>query len=101
MPDHLDSARDAVQRASEETDDETVREQLRSIDEGLVELTERSETTDDGVKTSGEHPHGGELETVEERLAELADAVDGAARDHVTDARDAIDAYRRAYTRNW
>lgn len=101
MPEHLDSARHAVQRASEETDDPTVREQLRSIDEGLKEMTHHSETTDDGVSTSGEDPHGGELESVEERLVDLSDATDGAARTHVQEARDAIDAYRREFVRDW
>jgi hypothetical protein len=101
VPEHLDSARHAVQEASEETVDASLRQQLRSIDEGLMELTEHSETTDDGVKTSGDRPHGGELESIEEQLVRLSDHADGAARTHVQEARDTIDAYRREFVRDW
>lgn len=101
MADRLASARDAVRRASDETDDATVREQLRSIDEGLRELTEDEGPVDVGPSTEGDEPHGDDLEEIEAKLAGLADEAGGAARGHVEDARDAIDAYRRAYTRDW
>lgn len=110
MTDHLERAREDVRRASDVTDDETVREQLRSIDEGLKEIThssaeasldtdrsdERSRTT-----TEGDDPHGGDLKDVEAKLAGLGDDVEGTPRALVQDARDRIDDYRRQVTRDW
>ncbi len=101
MVERLAGAREAVQRASDVTDDATVRKQLRSIEEGLMEMTERGETVDDEAKTEGDVPGGDDLEEVEAKLAGLVDETDGAARRHVEDARNAIDAYRVAHTRDW
>jgi hypothetical protein len=101
MADRLASAREAVRRASDVSDDSTVREQLRSIDQGLREMTEASETTTDDVSTEGDVPHGEELRTVEEKIVGLADRADDEARAHLEDARDAIDDYRRSYARDW
>jgi hypothetical protein len=97
----LASAREAVVRASDESDDETVHEQLDSIDVGLKEMTEREETPDDEVSTAGDVPHGDDLQGIEAQLADLMDLTDGAALRHIEDARTAIDEYRRAYTRDW
>lgn len=101
MAHRLSSARDAVQRASDATDNAAVRKQLRSLDEGLMEMTESGDLPDDAPKTEGGVPHGDDLEEVEHRLADLAGEAEGEAQRHVEDARDAIDAYRRAYTRDW
>lgn len=104
MVDRLTSARDSVQRASDMTDDATVREQLHSVDRGLMELTESSETAEgarDGVSTEADVPRGVDLEEIEEKLVDLIDATDGVAREHVQDARDAVDDYRQTYTRDW
>lgn len=101
MNDNLASARDAVQRAGDATDDATVREQLRSIDEGLMEMTESEEAPEGEASTTGDHPHGDALEEIEAKLASLAGELDRPARERVEDARDHIDAYRRTYTRDW
>lgn len=101
MVGHLATAREAIQRASDATDNETVRKQLRSIDEGLMEMTEAGDLPDDVPKTEGDVPHGDDLEEVEQRLADLAGTADGEARTHVKVARDAIDDYRQAVTRDW
>lgn len=101
MSDRLSRARTAVQHAAEATDNATVRKQLRSIDEGLMEMTERGDSPDDEPKTEGDVPHGDDLEELEYRLADLASEVEGKAETYVTNARDAIDAYRRANTHDW
>ena len=98
MVDRLARASAAVRRGSEVTDDATVREQLRSIEEGLHELTEADETADDGVSTRASVPNEDELEAVEEKLVDLSDEAEGTTRRHLETARDAIDAYRRANT---
>lgn len=106
MTDELAAARKAVQRASETVDDASIREQLRSIDEGLMEMTEsEGGTTDSGgetpAKTQGDVPHGENLEEVEEKVVGLASRTDEPTRSHLENARDDIDAYRRKYTREW
>ncbi len=96
MVDQLEAAREAVQQASEAVDDPRLREQLRSIDEGLMEQTE-------AAKTEADEPRGDQLEAVEAELARLMDAVDEVERAYASleVARDAIDEYRREYTRDW
>lgn len=110
MTDRLQRAREAVQRAAELTDDATVQEQLHSVDEGLEEMTHSSEEdvsdTDreeegGAVKTEGDVPRGDELQQVEAKLAGLGDEAEGRARSLIRDARDQLDGYRRAYTRDW
>lgn len=110
MTDRLERAREDVQRASDLTDDDSVREQLQSIDVGLKEMThsqsedvsdtDRSEEDGD-VTTEGDVPGGDELQQVEAKLAALADEADGRPRELIRDARDQLDAYRRAVTRDW
>lgn len=100
MADRLASARDAGRRVSDETVDATVREQLRSIDEGLRELTEDEGQVVGGPGTEGDEPHGDGLEGKEAELADPASEADGPARGPVEAARDAVDGYRRAYTRD-
>ena len=94
MADELANARVAVQRASEDSDNATVREQLDSIDRGLMELSESESTLDN-------EPHGDRLEEVEEKIVGLMDETDGSAHTRLGDARDSIDANRRRYTREW
>lgn len=94
MVDQLARARESIRRAADRSDEETVREQLRSIDLGLMEETE-------SASTEGDRPVGDQLEQVEKKLAGLAERTDGAVNEDVREARDAIDAYRRAHTRDW
>lgn len=120
MEDELARARAALQRASDETDDPTVREQLRSLDEGVMELVggEKTEATpaegdpaDAGDETTEAAPaegdpadaavQGDRLEEVESKVVGLADETDGVTRDHLGEVRDALDAYRRKYARDW
>lgn len=99
MAEELSEAREAIQRASEVADDATVREQLDSIDEGLMEMTEHP--GDGPAKTAGDVPHGENLEEVEEKIVDLASRTGEPTRSHLEDARDGIDAYRRTFTRDW
>lgn len=101
MTDGIERARREVRRASDLTDDETVREQLRSIDEGLMELTHGDEAGDHPASTRGDVPRGGDLRDVEAKLAGLGDAAEGTPRALIQDARDRIDDYRRQYPRDW
>lgn len=94
MVDQLSRARAAVQRASDEVDDATLRNHLDSLDEGLMEQTE-------AAKTESDEPDGDQLEQIETELVRVMDETGGAALEHLEEARDAIDAYRRAYTRDW
>lgn len=95
MSDQLARAREAVGRASDTADD-TVREQLRSLDEGLMELTGGDKTQESDTTTEGDR-----LEEIEAKLAGLMDETDGDTRAHIEDARDYIDEYRRTFTRDW
>ena len=99
MADELSRAREAVQRASESADDADLRKHLRSIDEGLMEMTAESEP--DEARTSGDEPHGENLEEIESKLAGVLSETDGRTREQLQSARDAIDAYRRTTTRDW
>jgi|AntRauTorcE11898_2_1112593.scaffolds.fasta_scaffold02767_2 hypothetical protein len=56
MDDDLPAARAAIQRAIECTDDATLREHLRAIDEGLLELTSEKDAT--VARTQDEPPSG-------------------------------------------
>jgi len=101
MAEELAEARDAVQRASETVDDASIREQLQSIDEGLMELTESKSSADSAAKTESDVPHGDDLEQVEQKVVGLASRTDAETRSYLEDARDSIDAYRVRYTRDW
>jgi len=94
MDDHLTDARRAVVAASDAVDDATVREQLRSIEEGLSDLSGARNREDDDQL-------GDELRTIEDKLSGLLDETDGVTRERIADARDHIDAYRRADTQDW
>lgn len=100
MAEELSRARDAIQRASEHADDSTVREQLRSIDEGLMEMT-HSEKQTLRAKTSGNVPDGDDLQEIEETVVALTSETNSEARSCLHEARDEIDAYRRKFTRDW
>lgn len=110
MTDRLERAREDVQRAAETADDAVVHKQLLSIDEGLEEMTHSSaedvsptdrEEEGGAVKTEGDVPHGEKLQQIEAKLAELGDDADGRTRELIRDARDQLDGYRRAVTRDW
>lgn len=92
MVDRLSEARRLVDRASDETDDETVCEQLRSIREGLAVI-------EDGVDDPAER--GDRLEEVESKLVALANETDGPEVDRIAEVRDLVDAYRRDRAQNW
>ncbi|XVH30390.1 DUF7553 family protein [Haloferacaceae archaeon DSL9] len=91
MAQHIESAREAIQRAGDSAE-ANVREQLLHVDEGLMELTE-------GDKTPSEAPPGGNnLEEIEAKLVGLADETeDAAARERLEAARDHLDAHRREH----
>lgn len=94
MEDRLASARDAVEKASELTDDSNVREQLDSIERGLDSLSGEAAPDDDAEE-------GDRLEEVERQLVELGDETDDLAAEHVQTARDRIDEFRRDRARDW
>lgn len=92
MVDRIREARRLVDGASEETDDETVREQLRSISEGLATLEE-----DHGDPAQ----QGERLEQVESKLVTLANETEGAEIEQIARVRDLVDAYRRDRAQDW
>jgi len=87
-------ARDAVQSASDRTDDATVREQLRSVDEALEDLS-GDETLPD------ETEEGARLEELEAELVKLGNHTDGAVHEQLEVARDSLDRYRREHAPDW
>lgn len=89
MTDHLRRAREEIQAAADAADGE-MQEQLRSIDEGLMELTEGDKVEDD------DPPRLDHLAELEEKLDGVADekATEPDVRDGVERARDSIRAYR-------
>ncbi|RRJ33781.1 DUF7553 family protein [Halocatena pleomorpha] len=93
MIDQLSVARRSVQRASETTDNAVVREQLASIDEGLMELTDGQTTqdTDPGMEVE-------RLTPIEEKLTGLLDTASGDTETQIAEARDAIDIFRQEHT---
>lgn len=110
MAERLERAREDVQHAADVTDDAVVHKQLLSIDEGLEEMTHSAkedvsptDRREEGgaVKTEGDVPHGEKLEQLEAKLAGLSDDADGQAREFIQAARDRLDDYRRAVTRDW
>lgn len=83
-------ARTDLERASDSADS-TVREQLRSIDEGLEEIV-------GGEKTRDEPPHGDRLAELEKKLDGLVDEADGETREAIEAALGRIDDYRHRET---
>lgn len=94
MEPSLARARDAVQSASELTDDAHVREQLNSIDQGLATLTGADAPTE--YETEGDR-----LEEIERQLVQLGDDAEGLTLEHIQTARDHVDAFRREYAPEW
>jgi hypothetical protein len=110
MADHIERAREDVRRAADLAEDRTVGEQLRSIDEGLKEMTHSSteagtererSSGEEPAATEGDVPRGDELQQVEAKLAGLGDEAEGRTRRLIQDARDHLDGYRREVTRDW
>lgn len=104
MEETLAEARDAVEAATELTDDATAREQLHSIREGLDALSGEQEPDD--AYSQAEEPdsaatRGDRLEELERQLVELGDDVDGLAVKQIETARDRIDAFRRERAQDW
>jgi hypothetical protein len=89
----LSRAREAVEAASETTDDATVREQLVSIDAALETIA------DDAPPDPS--TEGDRLGEIERQLVDLGDETDGATHRHVETARDHLDAFRRTYAPDW
>lgn len=95
MVDRIEAARREIDAASDETDHEYLREQLRSLSEGLREVE-----NDDDPQLQGDR-----LEQVEAKLTGLADDTEDAPSEGVLErletARDEIDAYRRDKAQDW
>jgi hypothetical protein len=94
MMSRLAIARDAVQSASERTDDATVREPLHSIDRALAGLS-GEETLDDDVE------EGDRLEELEHRLVKLGDHTGGTVQRQLVVARDNLDRFRQERAPDW
>lgn len=87
MSELLRQARTEIDTASGHADS-TIREQLRSIDEGLLELLE-------GDKTDSEvPPETDELRELESKLAGLEDQTNEQTQQHIETAREHLLAYR-------
>ncbi|WP_224332806.1 DUF7553 family protein [Haloprofundus halobius] len=84
------AARAEIRRASDRTDGET-REQLLSLDEGLMELGGGDKVESDGP------PKEDRVEQVEETLVGLANELDDDhwIQDRLETARDYLDQYRQ------
>jgi len=94
MESSLPLARDAIQSARNHTDDQTVREQLASIDEALAGMTSENRLEADSVE-------GARLEELERQVVELANDADGVTEAQLEMARDRLDGFRRRYAQNW
>lgn len=89
MTDQVKRARDELTRARE-TAVRDVREQLDSIDEGLMELV-------GGDKTRESLPHDDRLAELVKKLDGLHDQAEGETRTHIESARELIDGYRQTH----
>lgn len=87
MSELLRQARTEIDQASEHADS-TVREQLRSIDEGLLELIEGDKIASDVP------PETAELRELESKLADLEDQTNEQTRQYIETAREYLLAYR-------
>jgi Spy/CpxP family protein refolding chaperone len=83
----LRQARTEIEAASDHADS-PVREQLRSIDEGLLELTEGDKTDSDAP------PKTAEIRELESKLAGLEDQTNEQTRQHIETAREYLLTYR-------
>lgn len=93
MIDQLSVARQSIQQASETADESDVQEQLKSLDEGMMELTDEGKT-----KESDPAVEVDRLEEIEEKLVGLLEKTDGATNTQIEEARDAIDIFRQEHT---
>lgn len=93
MVDRIEEARRSLDAASDKTEHEHLREQLRSLSEGLQEVE-----NDEDPELEGDR-----LEEVEDKLTGIGDEVDVDQQvlDRMEDARDDIDAYRRDKAQDW
>ena len=87
MPDQLERVRAELDEAAE-TADRDVREQITSIDQGLMELL-------GGDNTQRTTPHEDRLRELIEKLDGLRDEADRETSAHVAEARELLDAYRK------
>lgn len=94
MEPRLRRAREAVESASNATEDATIHEQLESIDVALADLS-GSATLDDDAE------EGDRLEEIERQLVELGNDADGPAKRHIETARDLLDEFRRVRAQDW
>ncbi|MDS0284610.1 DUF7553 family protein [Haloarcula onubensis] len=94
MVSRLAIARDAVQTASQRTDDATVHEQLQSVDEALEGL-EGDAALDDDIE------EGSRLEQLEHQLVKLGDDTDGLVEQQLEVARDNVDLFRQERAPDW
>lgn len=85
--DRPERVREELERATEGADRD-VREQLRSIEEGLDEIF-------GGDKTRDAPPHPDRLAELEEKLAGLGDEADGDVHRHVATAEALVVGHRR------
>lgn len=85
--DRPERIREELERATDGADRD-VREQLRSIREGLEEVV-------GGEKTENARPHPDRLAELEEKLAGLGDETDGEVHRHVATAEALLAGYRR------
>lgn len=81
-----DRIRETLQRAAD-SGDGNVQEQLRSLDEGFMEIVE-------GEKTKDTPPHDDRLAELEEKLAGLIQETDGETRRLIREAETLIGDYR-------
>lgn len=87
MADEIARAREEMERAGDEADN-TVREPLMSLSDGLKEI-------DGGDKTQDTPPHDDRLLEVEHRLAELEDETEGTPRERIRRAKKIVENYRQ------
>ena len=86
MTDPLERAREDIQLAADRAD-RAENEQLKSIDEGLMELTESDKTQDTSI-------HLDRLAELEKKLGGLQEETDGEVERHVASAKAALDEAR-------
>lgn len=87
--DELVHARSELQTAAEQAES-SVKEQLESVDEGLMEMIEGDKTQDAPV-------HGDRLAELVDKLDELERKTDHeAARRHIADATESVESARRS-----
>lgn len=88
MTDDLERAREELQTAAGSAD-RAIREQIESVDEGLMEIV-------GGDKTKDRPPHADRLAELEETLGGLREEADGETERRVTKAASLIESYRES-----